>query len=232
MILVTRFAGEADIDADCVLHGEIAFVPLQTSSFLGLNVPAPVWTLLVLLLLIQVIFWWGYKGWMITSFNNEYAQSIGIRTVLWHYSLMAATSVATVVSFESVGAILVIAFLVVPAASAYLITDNFKRMTLLIMLQGLISAALGYFIAEWVGGSISGSMAVASFLQFAACFAWIKVGQKKRAKVSTLTLTRLTQKQAKPLFLRNSANLVPKNNTRTKKCVKSLLPVCVWVGAR
>ena len=61
---------------------------------------------------------------------------------------------ATVVSFESVGAILVIAFLVVPAASAYLITDNFKRMTLLIMLQGLISAALGYFIAEWVGGSI------------------------------------------------------------------------------
>jgi manganese/zinc/iron transport system permease protein len=116
---------------------------------------------------------------MITSFNNEYAQSIGIRTVLWHYGLMAATSVATVVSFESVGAILVIAFLVVPAASAYLITDNFKRMTLLIMLQGLISAILGYYIAEWVGGSISGSMAVASFLQFAACFAWSKVGAKK-----------------------------------------------------
>jgi manganese/zinc/iron transport system permease protein len=92
---------------------------------------------------------------------------------------MAATSVATVVSFESVGAILVIAFLVVPAASAYLITDNFKRMTLLIMLQGLISAILGYYIAEWVGGSISGSMAVASFLQFAACFAWSKVGVKK-----------------------------------------------------
>jgi len=131
------------------------------------------------LLVIQVIFWWGYKGWMITSFNNEYAQSIGIRTVLWHYSLMAATSVATVVSFESVGAILVIAFLVVPAASAYLITDNFKRMTLLIMLQGLISATLGYYIAEWVGGSISGSMAVASFLQFTACFAWSKVGAKK-----------------------------------------------------
>ena len=42
VILVTRFAGEADIDADCVLHGEIAFVPLQTSPFLGLDVPAPV----------------------------------------------------------------------------------------------------------------------------------------------------------------------------------------------
>ena len=179
VILVTRFAGEADIDADCVLHGEIAFVPLQTSSFLGLKVPAPIWTLLALLLFIQVIFWWGYKGWMITSFNNEYAQSIGIRTAFWHYSLMAATSLATVVSFESVGAILVISFLVVPAASAYLITDSLKIMTILIMAQGLISAIFGYYIAESVEGSISGSMAVASFLQFVACFTWSKVGAKK-----------------------------------------------------
>jgi manganese/zinc/iron transport system permease protein len=186
VIMVTKFAGEADIDADCVLHGEIAFVPLQVSNFLGLGVPGPVWTLLVLLALIHVIFWWGYKGWMITSFNNEYAQSIGIRTVLWHYSLMAATSVATVVSFESVGAILVIAFLVVPAATAYLLTDNFKKMTLLIMLQGLLSALGGYFLAEAVGGSISGSMAVASFVQFAASFAWSKSKGKKRGLKSPL----------------------------------------------
>ncbi|MEY2970402.1 MAG: hypothetical protein RLZZ599_775 [Bacteroidota bacterium] len=186
VIMVTKFAGEADIDADCVLHGEIAFVPLQVSNFLGLGVPGPVWTLLVLLALIHVIFWWGYKGWMITSFNNEYAQSIGIRTVLWHYSLMAATSVATVVSFESVGAILVIAFLVVPAATAYLLTDNFKKMTLLIMLQGLLSALGGYFLAEAVGGSISGSMAVASFVQFVASFAWSKSKGKKRGLKSPL----------------------------------------------
>ncbi|MGB1090320.1 MAG: metal ABC transporter permease, partial [Schleiferiaceae bacterium] len=92
---------------------------------------------------------------------------------------MAATSVATVVSFESVGAILVIAFLVVPAASAYLITDNFKRMTLLIMIQGLVSATVGYYISERVGGSISGSMAVSSFLIFTACFTWNKIRQKK-----------------------------------------------------
>ena len=179
VILVTRFAGEADIDADCVLHGEILLVPLQTYSFLGLTIPKAVCTLLILLLIIQVIFWWGYKGWMITSFNDEYAQSIGIRTVLWHYSLMAATSVATVVSFESVGAILVIAFLVMPAASAYLITNNLKRMTILVMFQGLLSAVMGYYIAKWVEGSISGSMAVASFIQFAACFAWSKFAPKK-----------------------------------------------------
>ncbi len=174
VILVTKFAGEADIDADCVLHGELAFVPLQTSPFLGLGVPAPVWTLLGLLAVIQIIFWTGYKGWLITSFNPEYAQSVGIRTVLWHYSLMAATSVATVVSFESVGAILVIAFLVVPAATAYLLTDKLPLMTVIILIHGLISSTLGYFVSDALEASISGSIAVMSFVLFAGAFLWNK----------------------------------------------------------
>lgn len=174
VILVTKFAGEADIDADCVLHGELAFVPLQTSTFLGLGVPAPVWTLLGLLAVIQIIFWTGYKGWLITSFNPEYAQSVGIRTVLWHYSLMAATSVATVVSFESVGAILVIAFLVVPAATAYLLTDKLPLMTIIILIHGLVSSTLGYFISDALEASISGSIAVMSFILFSGAFLWNK----------------------------------------------------------
>ena len=174
VIMVTRFAGEADIDADCVLHGELAFVPLQVSSFMGLGVPSPVWTLLVLLAIIQFIFWTGYKGWLITSFNAEYAQSIGVKTMIWHYSLMAATSVATVVSFESVGAILVIAFLVVPAATAYLLTDKLRLMPILIMAQGAISAVGGYFISEALEASISGSMSVMSFFLFVAAFLWSK----------------------------------------------------------
>jgi len=174
VILVTKFAGEADIDADCVLHGELAFVPLQTSAFLGLGVPAPVWTLLVLLAVIQIIFWTGYKGWLITSFNPEYAQSVGIKTTLWHYSLMAATSVATVVSFESVGAILVIAFLVVPAATAYLLTDKLPWMTVIILIHGLISSTLGYFISDALEASISGSIAVMSFILFVGAFVWSK----------------------------------------------------------
>ena len=174
VIMVTRFAGEADIDADCVLHGELAFVPLQVSGFMGLGVPSPVWTLLVLLAIIQLIFWAGYKGWLITSFNAEYAQSIVVKTVIWHYSLMAATSVATVVSFESVGAILVIAFLVVPAATAYLLTDELRFMPVLIMVQGALSAVGGYMISEALEASISGSMSVMSFFLFIAAFLWSK----------------------------------------------------------
>lgn len=174
VILVTRFAGEADIDADCVLHGELAFVPLQTASFLGIEAPSAVWTLLVLFAFIQGVFWIGYKGWLLTSFNPEYAQSMGIRTMIWHYALMAATSIATVVSFESVGAILVIAFLVVPAATAYLLTTKLPLMTVLILAQGLLSAVGGYFLSDVLEASISASMAVISFLLFALAFLWSK----------------------------------------------------------
>ena len=170
VILVTKFAGEADIDADCVLHGELAFVPLQQSTYLGFSAPNAVWTLAALFIFIQGVFWVGYKGWILTSFNPEYAKSVGIRTALWHYTLMAATSVATVVSFESVGAILVIAFLVVPAATAYLLTKDLRWMVALIILQGLLSSVVGYFLSDFLEASISGSMAVVSFILFASAF--------------------------------------------------------------
>jgi manganese/zinc/iron transport system permease protein len=170
IILVTKYAGQADIDADCVLHGELAFVPLQQTSYFGITAPDAVWALLLLFTFIQLVFWIGYKGWLLTSFNSEFAASIGIKTAIWHYSLMAATSVATVVSFESVGAILVIAFLVVPAATAFLITKDLKRMVVVIIIQGFLNSFGGYMLSNILNASISGSMAVISFVGFAIVF--------------------------------------------------------------
>ena len=171
IILVTKYAGQADIDADCVLHGELAFVPLQQSSYLGITAPDAVWTLLLLFTFIQLVFWIGYKGWLLTSFNSEYAASIGIKTALWHYSLMAATSVATVVSFESVGAILVVALLVAPAATAYLISQKLKPMILLAALFGLSGSLLGYLMSAQLDTSIAGGIATILGVQFALILA-------------------------------------------------------------
>ena len=83
---------------------------------------------------------------------------------------MAATSVATVVSFESVGAILVIAFLVVPAATAFLITKDLKRMVVVIIIQGFLNSFGGYMLSNILNASISGSMAVISFVGLAIVF--------------------------------------------------------------
>ncbi|MGB0931463.1 MAG: metal ABC transporter permease, partial [Chitinophagales bacterium] len=95
----------------------------------------------------------------LTTFDPAYAAALGFSTAFWHYLLMAAVSLTTVVSFESVGAILVVAFLIGPAATAYLLTNNFKVMLVLSAVIGILTAISGYYLAVWVNGSIAGAMA-------------------------------------------------------------------------
>lgn len=170
IILISLFAGHVDLDLDCVLFGEIAYVPIDLwitpgGVILG---PRTVWITGGLLLLILLLIGIGYKGLLLTTFNAEYAASLGISTAFWHYLLMSAVSVTTVVSFEAVGAILVVAFLIVPPATAYLLTDKLKPMLLLTALFGFASALSGYYLAVWLDGSIAGAMSVMAGVFFVA----------------------------------------------------------------
>lgn len=187
IILISLFAGQVDLDQDCVLYGEIAYVSfdtLDTGTFMDI-VPRPVWILGANLLLILLVIRLGYKGFYLTTFNEEYAAAIGISIGFWHYALMSLVSLTTVVSFESVGAILVVALLVTPAATAYLLTHNFKVMLLLTALFGVLSSVTGYFLAVWMDGSIAGAMTVMAGVMFALAFGWSwakKLGKRKRTE--------------------------------------------------
>lgn len=169
IIMISLFAGQVDLDQDCVLYGEIAYVPLDlwiTGDGANLG-PRTVWILGGTFLLLLAFIGLGYKGLKITTFNPEYAAAIGISTAFWHYSLMSAVSLTTVLSFESVGAILVVAFLVVPPATAYLLTERLSTMLLLACAFGITSAVGGYYLAAWIDGSIAGAMSVVAGGQFA-----------------------------------------------------------------
>lgn len=160
IILLTIYAGKMDLDADCVLHGEIVFIPLdQWITPAGMNLgPRKIWILAGTLLLVITAVVFGFKGFFISTFDPSYAVSLGISTVIWHYALMGLVSLVTVVSFESVGAILVVAFLVVPPATAYLLTDNFIRMLFMSVGFGVLASVVGYYFAQWIDGSIPGAM--------------------------------------------------------------------------
>jgi manganese/zinc/iron transport system permease protein len=163
IILVSLFASQVDIDADCVLHGEIALVPFDTWSLGNTNMgPKQISILGGSLLLVLLVLWRGYKGFYLTSFNTEYAASLGMATMGWHYVLMSGVSLATVVSFEAVGAILVVAFLVIPPAAAWIWSKRLPEMIALTMLIGALSAWLGYQLARWTDSSISAGMSVAA----------------------------------------------------------------------
>jgi manganese/zinc/iron transport system permease protein len=172
IILLTLFADKMDLDADCVLHGEILFIPLDTfatGTFIDI-VPRKIWILAIVFLIVIIALRIGFKGFLITTFDPFYAVSVGISTVIWHYVLMTLVSLVTVVSFESVGAILVVAFLVVPAACAYLLTDNLVKMLFIAVGVGILSSVVGYYLAQWLDSSIPGAMTTVLGILFLIVF--------------------------------------------------------------
>ncbi len=172
VILISVYSGQIDLDQDCVLYGEIAYVPLDlwfTASGMNLG-PRPLWIAAGLLLVVLLFVLRGYRGLFITSFHPDYAAALGISTVLWHYGLMSMVSVTTVISFESVGAILVVALLIAPAAAAYLLTESLPKLLSLAALFGVLSSAGGYYLAKWLDGSIAGAISTVAGVIFIVAF--------------------------------------------------------------
>eukprot|EP01132_Coremiostelium_polycephalum_P001041 gene1041-1321_t len=160
IILVSLFSRKVDLDPDCVLYGEVAYVPLNllyTPSGVNLG-PQALYLLAPIGLLNLSFIILSYKELAVTTFDPGFASIIGIRTSLWHYLLMATTSFTAVSSFEVAGAILVVALFVVPASIAYLLTQRLSHMLLLSCILGSIISITGYFLAIWLDGSISGAM--------------------------------------------------------------------------
>jgi len=188
VILISAFAGQVDIDQDCVLYGEIAYVPLDllylaNGSSLG---PRALWVSGSLLVVVLAFVGFGFRGLKLSSFNLEYAQALGINTVFWHFSFMSLVSITTVVSFEAVGAILIVALLVVPAATAYLLTQKLKTMLLLAVLFGVLSSFGGYYLAYALNGSIAGAMVTVAGVLFAGAFGYSRWWRlRKLAPVSS-----------------------------------------------
>lgn len=161
VVLISLFAGKVDLDQDCVLYGEIAYVPLDTLIIGNQSIgPRALYIMGIILTAIILFIVFGYKELFLTTFDPAYATAIGISTTLWHYLLMGAVSATTVASFESVGAILVVALLIAPAATAYLLTDNLKWMLAIACIAGVASSVTGYYIAVWLDGSIAGAIAM------------------------------------------------------------------------
>ncbi|MCL4118988.1 UNVERIFIED_CONTAM: hypothetical protein GTU68_031889 [Idotea baltica] len=178
VILIAAFAENVHLDQDCVLHGEMITIPLilaDTGTFLD-YIPVPLWSLTALFFAVVAFVLIGYKGLYLTTFDSEYADSIGVPTNTWHYMLMAAVSATTVIAFESVGAVLVIAFLVAPPATAYLLTNKLNTMLLLACGFGILSAITGYYLAVILDGSVAGAMSAMMGVWFIIAFVMSKKG--------------------------------------------------------
>ncbi|AJM91948.1 metal ABC transporter permease [Nitrosopumilus piranensis] len=159
VILVTQ-AGNVHIDAQHVLYGSIEFVPFDTLYVDEINIGSKsLWVLGILAIANISFIAILYKELKISTFDASVAVSVGLMPMLIHYLLMIMVATTAVVAFESVGAVLVIAFFIVPASGAYLLTDKLSHMIILSVTLGMISAIAGYMLAIFFDVSIAGSMA-------------------------------------------------------------------------
>jgi manganese/zinc/iron transport system permease protein len=166
VILISRFARGVHLDVDAVLLGELAFAPFDRALILGLDLPKALVTMSAILLANIVFVSVFYKELKLSTFDPALATALGFAPGLLHYGLMALVSITAVGAFDTVGAILVVALFVTPAAAAYLLTDDLRRMLFLSVGIAVISALSGYWLARTVDASIAGSMATMTGLVF------------------------------------------------------------------
>ena len=170
--------GNIDLDADCVLHGQLETLawfgaPESWRELLSVEtlraVPRQVWTLAGMLGIATLFVAALFKELRLAAFDPALATAQGFSASLLHYALMVLVAAATVASFEAVGSILVIAMLICPAATARLLTDRLLSQIGVSLVAALRAAAGGYGAATAVPGAwglgavnAGGSMGVAA----------------------------------------------------------------------
>jgi manganese/zinc/iron transport system permease protein len=171
VLLISRFAANVHLDTDAVLLGEIALAPFNRFEVAGVDIGPQAFYLmggifLINLALIVVFF----KELKLATFDPGLAAALGFAPGIIHYGLMTAVSVTAVGAFEVVGSILVVALMIAPPVTAYLLTDRLSHMIAISLGVGVLSALGGYWAANWLDASIAGSMAVVTGLLFGLTF--------------------------------------------------------------
>ena len=109
--------------------------------------PSDMWITLIIGIIVLASVYLFYKELLVSSFDPIMAQAYGLPTKMIHYFLMTLLTLVTVASLQTVGIILVVAMLITPASTAYLLTNRLSIMIALSALFGTISAIGGLYLS-------------------------------------------------------------------------------------
>ena len=129
---------------------------------------------------------------LLFCFDPTHARSIGINTGVLHYLLLSVLSLAAVAGLQTVGIILVVAMLVTPGATAYLLTDRFDRMSWLAIGSSILSSLLGVYTSYWTDSSPAGCIVLVQTGLFVMAFLFApKHGILRHRFASSMPISRL-----------------------------------------
>ena len=145
IVLVSKI--KSNIDLHSILFGSPLGISLS-------DVKQTVFISLLVVILLSVF----RKDLILYCFDPRHAKTVGINVLFLHYLLLTCLSLAAVVGLQSVGIVLVVAMLITPGATAYLLTDKFDYMTIISVISAIISSIFGIYFSFWfdleTGGSI------------------------------------------------------------------------------
>lgn len=197
VILIAQNANDVHLDIDAVLLGELAFAPFDRLELYGIDVgPKSLWVIGVILLITLSLLVAFFKELKVSTFDVGLASALGFSPAVLHYGLMSVASVTTVGAFDAVGAILVVALTIAPAATSYLLTKNLKTMLVYSIVFGVFSAISGYWLAYLLDASIAGSITSVLGIVFLLVFLFAPstgmisvIYRQQRQKIEVLLLT-------------------------------------------
>ena len=147
------------VDVQSIVLGNIlAITPEDTLQLVLIS---------VVTLIVMLVIW---KDLMVTFFDESHARSIGLRTTWLKAIFFTLLSATTVAAMQTVGAFLVIAMVVTPGATAYLLTDRFERLIVLAITLGVLTSAIGAYLSYFLDGATGGIIVVLQTLVFLLAF--------------------------------------------------------------
>lgn len=173
LVLLVRGADHVDLDAGCVLYGAMEMVPLDQVELLGVLIPRAVVKMGAVVIFNALFILLLFKELTISTFDPALSDTVGVNSRLMNLALMAVVAITAVAAFESVGSILVIAMLIVPAATAQLLARRLGSLLVVAVGAATLSAWLGHLgaitlppLIGFEDTSTAGMMAVAAGVLF------------------------------------------------------------------
>jgi manganese/zinc/iron transport system permease protein len=171
VILINLYARTIHLDMDMVILGHLVFAPFKRFIMCGNDWGSQaLWMMSAIACINGIGTYVTYKELLLSSFDDTLAYTSGFRPRMLHYCLMIMTSITCVCAFDVVGALVVVALMLVPAATAYLCSSNVVAMVWYALFFGVSAVWGGCLLAYTMDVSAAGSLATASGAIFMVVF--------------------------------------------------------------
>lgn len=190
VILVSTNFANIHLDTHMVLAGDLNLAAYGQLEVGGVALgPQYLYVMLVMLVINAIFLTLFYQKLKVTTFDPQFASSLGIRTTMLNTAFMFLVSVTVTAAFNAAGAILVIALMITPPATAYLLSNNLPTMIVFTVVIAIVGAFAGFGVAYMFNAATSAAMAVFYGVVFIAALGGERLIRRRRQQAPVKTAT-------------------------------------------